>query len=387
MEFNQQYKEIYMQLFNEKSSPISSVSILNTVNDNLPDESGLITNKQVLEPDLGLSEAFEQYKVSYTSRDSVRGEVIREDTGAVFIPKAQPPKDGWPVIVWNHGTVGIAPSCAPSLAPKNSRVSQYLNTWLSLGFAIVAPDYPGLGSSGLHHYMDERATAWSALDSAKAVLKEFPLSNNFIFMGQSQGAHAAFASVGYQPEYAPELNILGAIITGTPYFSDNLLENFISDDIHDEGDRKLPYAIYLYLSAADKNDALKAEDYFQELALPYVEKAKTLCISPLSQLVMDNKLNSSNSLKPKFKELLEQESASLNYKKLLVNKPVFIGIGLSDIHVLTIWQQEFAADVLKAGTIAEVHEYADIGHLDVYNVSLRDSVPFVLELMKQKNKK
>ncbi|MCD4629549.1 hypothetical protein LOS08_19260, partial [Proteus mirabilis] len=28
----------------------------------------------------------------------------------------------------------------------------------------------GLGSSGLHHYMDERATAWSALDSAKASL-------------------------------------------------------------------------------------------------------------------------------------------------------------------------------------------------------------------------
>ena len=67
-----------------------------------------------------------------------------------------------PSFVWNHGTVGIAPTCAPSLTPKNSRVSQYLNTWLSLGFAIAAPDYPGLAHQGLHHYMDERATAWSA---------------------------------------------------------------------------------------------------------------------------------------------------------------------------------------------------------------------------------
>ncbi len=79
----------------------------------------------------------------------------------------------------------------------------------------------------------------------------FQLSNRFIFAGGNlQGAHAAFASVGYQFEYAPELNILGAIVTGTPYFSDNLLENFISDGVQDEGDRKLPYAMYLYLSAA-----------------------------------------------------------------------------------------------------------------------------------------
>ncbi|MCD4592779.1 alpha/beta hydrolase, partial [Proteus mirabilis] len=139
--------------------------------------------------------------------------------------------------------------------------------------------------------------------------------------------------------------------------------------------------------AADKNPNLKVEDYFQELAIPYVEKAKTLCISPLSQLVMDNKLNASNSLKPKFYELLEQEASSLNYRKLLVDKPVFIGIGLEDIHVLTRWQQEFARDVLEAGTNAYVYEYPNIGHLDVYNVSLRNSVPFVFELMKNEHSK
>ena len=367
---------------NKTSSSASLFSTDSTVNVNLSNETGVITHRQVLEPDLGLSEAFEQYKVSYTSCDSVHGEIIREDTGTVFIPKSQAPENGWPVIVWNHGTVGIAPTCAPSLTPKNSRVTQYLNTWLSLGFAIVAPDYPGLGSSGLHHYMDERATAWSSLDSIKAALKVFPLSNNIIFIGHSQGAHAAFASIGYQPEYAPELNVLGVVMTGTPYFSDNLLENFVSDDIREEGDRKLPYAMYLYLSASDKNPDLKVGDYFQEQAIPYVEKAKTLCLSPLSQLIMDNKLNGVNSLKPKFKELLEQESSSLNYRKLLIDKPILIGIGLEDIHVLTCWQQEFAKDVLDAGTDVKVYEYPNIGHLDVYNVSLRHSVHFVFELMK-----
>ncbi len=101
-----------------------------------------------------------QYLIHFC--DSVHGEIIREDTGAVFDPKSQAPKDGWPVIVWNHGTVGIAPTCAPSLTPKNSRVSQYLNTWLSLGFAIAAPDYPGLAHQGCIIIWMKEQTAWSA---------------------------------------------------------------------------------------------------------------------------------------------------------------------------------------------------------------------------------
>ncbi len=64
---------------------------------------------------------------------------------------------------------------------------------------------------------------------------------------------------------------------------------------------------YIFL-LPDKNPNLKVEDYFQELAIPYVEKAKTLCISPLSQLVMDNKLNASNSLKPKFLRAIRARS-------------------------------------------------------------------------------
>lgn len=97
-------------------------------------------------------------------------------------------------MVWAHGTVGVANHCAPSLNPRSDRDKQYLNTWLSLGYAVVAPDYAGLGSSGLHHYLNARGEAWSVLDSVRAALKQFPLKNELILVGQSQGAHAAFAS-------------------------------------------------------------------------------------------------------------------------------------------------------------------------------------------------
>nr|WP_083954618.1 lipase family protein [Proteus myxofaciens] len=375
-----------MQKFNKVLLVLLSsimVTTMASANADMEKIPGKIVSNHSLDPKFGLSQTSNQYRITYTSKDGVNGKTIREDSGAVYIPKGQVPEGGWPVVVWEHGTVGVATDCAPSLTPKNERSSLYLNTWLSLGFAIVAPDYPGLGSPGLHHYMDGRAAAWSSLDMTKAALTQFPLSNQFIFVGQSQGAHTAFSSLGYQPEYAPDVNILGAVLTGTPYFSEDLIDNFITEGESQEGDRKLAYAMYIYLSAADKDPNLKIEDYFQTSAIPYVEKAKTLCIGPLGELIAENKMNASNSLKPKFKELIEQESATLYYKTLSVDKPIFIGIGLSDVHVLTRWQQAFAADILKAGTPVIIKEYPGIGHLDIYNVALRDSVPFVLDLMKK----
>lgn len=108
--------------------------------------NGVLLEKSPLPADHGLQEASAQYLIHYTSVSGVDGKTRRKDTGAVFLPKGPAPRGGWPVVVWAHGTVGVATQCAPSLNPRSSRDQQYLNTWLSLGFAVVAPDYAGLGS-------------------------------------------------------------------------------------------------------------------------------------------------------------------------------------------------------------------------------------------------
>ena len=35
-------------------------------------------------------------------------------SGTVSVPRGKPPKGGWPVISWAHGTTGVADTCAPS---------------------------------------------------------------------------------------------------------------------------------------------------------------------------------------------------------------------------------------------------------------------------------
>lgn len=241
----------------------------------------------VLAKEKGLNEAAEQYLIHYASVSGVDGKSSREDTAAVFLPYGKTPEGGWPVVVWAHGTVGVANDCAPSLNVRTDRDKQYLNTWLSLGYAVVAPDYAGLGSAGLHHYLNARGEAWSILDGVRAALKTYPLRNELILVGQSQGAHAAFSAAGYQPQYAPELNIRATVLTGTPYFDKNTTAADIlppaNGAMSAKGDPKIPYIFYIYLSAADINGKLNATDYFQDNALPYLEKAQKLCINPLTQ--------------------------------------------------------------------------------------------------------
>lgn len=355
---------------------LSSQTVIAEVNHTV--NSASIT-KTALPESFGLMEASEQYRIQYPSTDGVKGEGSRIDTAAVFLPKGPTPPGGWPIVAWTHGTTGIAYDCAPSLNPRTPRDSQYLNTWLSLGYAIVAPDYAGQGSKGLHHYLNARAEAWSTLDSIKAAEKVFPLKNDVIIVGQSQGAHAAFATAGYQTEYAPELKINGTVLTGTPYFNDHTsAASILSSAQTSKGDPKIPYIFYIFLSEAAKNPQLKAEDYFQKKALPLLARADKLCITPLTEEVMKQELNAENSLKPAVQNLLATAKNSLQYPTLKIDSPVFIGIGEADINVPTAMQKQFAEDVKAAGTPAEVHFYPGLDHSGAVNPSLRDSVPFVL---------
>lgn len=335
----------------------------------------------------GLAEASQQFLIHYRSISGVDGKTPRRDTAAVFIPKGAAPHGGWPVVVWTHGTIGVDNDCAPSLNARTARDSQYLNTWLSLGFAVVAPDYAGLGSDGLHHYLNARAEAWSVLDGVRAALKAFPLQNSLIFVGQSQGAHAAFASAGYQPQYAPELNVRATILTGTPYFDANTSAAQVftgaAPGNAQSGDPKIPYVFYIYLAAADSQKSLKREDYFQPAALPVLAQARELCITPLTEEVMKLKLNAANSLKPAIQSLLESSTDVLRYPTLRINHPVFIGIGGEDINVPTAMQQRFAQAVKAAGTQVDIHEYPGLDHSGTVNPSLRDSVPFILKTLAQ----
>jgi pimeloyl-ACP methyl ester carboxylesterase len=116
-----------------------------------------------------------------------------------------------PVLAWAHGTTGIAPGCAPSLMRKPFANVPGLALALKEGWAYVATDYVGLGTSGGHAYLAGEEAARGVLDSVRAArqLAELKLDSRVVVWGHSQGGHSALWAGMRAKDYAPELSVIG----------------------------------------------------------------------------------------------------------------------------------------------------------------------------------
>ena len=132
-------------------------------------------------------------------------------SGDVAIPRGKAPKGGWPVITWAHGTTGIADSCAPTRLDSAAQPS-LLAQWLKRGYAVLRTDYQGLGTPGVHPYLNGLAEGRSVLDIVRAARKlDKRIGKRIVIAGHSQGGHAALWAADLAPRYAPELKVRGTV--------------------------------------------------------------------------------------------------------------------------------------------------------------------------------
>ena len=122
-------------------------------------------------------------------------------TSLVFTPKTAAPANGWPIVVWAHGTTGVADKCAPS--QQGLKESQMLLTKLLLaGYVVVAPDYEGLGAEGNHPFLNLKSEAFSITDAVVATRDYLSRQGKkaapqWMTVGHSQGGHAALGAAQY----------------------------------------------------------------------------------------------------------------------------------------------------------------------------------------------
>jgi len=155
--------------------------------------------------------------ILYTSR-SPAGERVAV-SGSVSVPSGKPPRGGWPVISWAHGTTGIADSCAPTRIRPNSPDAAYvayvkpqLHDWIKAGYAVVATDYQGLGTPGTHPYLIGEAEGRSVVDMVSAARELVPdLGRRFLIAGHSQGGQSALFAAGLAADWAPKLKLRGTV--------------------------------------------------------------------------------------------------------------------------------------------------------------------------------
>lgn len=137
-------------------------------------------------------------------------------SGVVLIPAGQPPAGGWPVIVWAHGTSGVARQCAPSLEKDMEYGEEGLMPMVRAGFAVVATDYHGLGTEGPHEYINKTAQARDVIYSVPAAHAAVAsLGRRWVAIGHSQGGLTAWSVAEMQatlhdPDYLGAISVSGA---------------------------------------------------------------------------------------------------------------------------------------------------------------------------------
>src|SRR6185437_3883677 len=159
----------------------------------LPTEHGSLLREEPFPAQPEIADAGSALRILYTSTDVRWKSGIIPVSGTLHLPKGRPPQGGWPLLAWEHGTLGVADRCAPSWAGHRPRDAAYINEWLKHGFAVVSSDYQGLGGPGPHPYTIWEAEGRSVLDGIRAVTSAHrgEIANVVIVSGQSQGSGAA----------------------------------------------------------------------------------------------------------------------------------------------------------------------------------------------------
>ena len=161
-------------------------------------------------------------RILYHSRSSQEKDVAA--SGVVLLPRGTAPPGGWPIIAWAHDLTGSARQCAPSLL-KTLNEGPLLSMYVGLGYAVVASDYAGLGTSFPYAVLDVPSNAQDVINSVAAARAALPqLGWKWLVAGYGHGSRVAVGVAEALPnsnkEFLGAIGILGA--ANPPEFFEHL---------------------------------------------------------------------------------------------------------------------------------------------------------------------
>lgn len=294
-------------------------------------------------------------------------------TSLVFTPNTPPPVGGWPIVVWAHGTTGVADVCAPSKAALADSTKDLISKLLAAGYVVVAPDYEGLGTPGIHPFLNVKSEAFSITDAVVAARnylsqRNLLTSKKWVTVGHSQGGHAALGAAQYasraQLDYkgtvavAPASNLGFILIAGEQSVANATLDKKIS--MYAQLDT------YTALVTAGIRNTQPTFDYpqvFTPQISSIAQQAETICSGPLGQAFgagmtqyvteHNGTLDGYTRTQPNFmavplvKTFLEKDSQPLQVK---VTTPIIIYQGLADSTVPKVATDILISNATVVGT-------------------------------------
>jgi pimeloyl-ACP methyl ester carboxylesterase len=296
-------------------------------------------------------------------------------SGAVAVPRGKPPKGGWPILTWAHGTTGIADICAPTRAPVAVRyVKSDLGDFLKAGFAVASTDYQGLGTPGTHLYLVGKEEGRSVLDIVRAARQLDPrLGKRVVIAGHSQGGHAALWAAALAPRWTPELSLEGTIAYAPASHIEAQARILSTLSSRAAGLSALAALIFRGVDAA--HPSLSLSSLLTPQAAALYPQTLTQCLGTLAQpaefgsLTPADLFRTGADLDPTIKLLGQSDPEHLK-----IRTPLYIAQGTADTTVIPGFTDALDSALTAAGTRVDYKHYPGIDHGGIVSAAVRDTL-------------
>jgi acetyl esterase/lipase len=243
---------------------------------------GEVIRSRALEGTMALPSAARNHLVMYVSRDPA-GQPVAV-TGTVSVPKGDPPEGGWPVVVWTHGTTGLADVCGPSRDDADGPEHGYIQVIRGLldqvvasGHAVVATDYQGLGTGGFHPFLQGVPNAMNALDSLRAGrVLEPEIGTRYAVMGHSQGGHADLFTASLGTGDLTGFDLVGNVAMAP---GSQIAARLDMVRQSDQVELSLPYTVYVLTSYATTQPEIDLTTILTPAALVAIPELHVQCMT------------------------------------------------------------------------------------------------------------
>jgi len=334
-----------------------SVPSFYTWSGGLPAKPGVLLREQPTTS--GMPEGSRAVRILYTTT-GLDGK-ITPASGLVVVSATAPPEPR-PVVLWEHGTTGVAQKCAPSILkdPFTAGAMFVQQQVLSRGWVLVAPDYLGLGASPPHPYLVGVPAARSALDAVRAArqLHSVKLSDQTVVWGHSQGGGAALWTGIEAPSYAPDVPLSGVAALAPAASLPSLAKELETSKV---GRLLSSFMVAGYSNAyAD----VAFDHYIRASARTVVRAVVRRCLTePATLLSLPAVLTGERIFSRHLDDGPLGSRLEENVPDRITHTPTLIAQGLADSLILPSVQGAFVRELCNAGQRLEYRTYRGLGHV------------------------
>jgi pimeloyl-ACP methyl ester carboxylesterase len=307
-------------------------------------------------------------------------------SGSVSVPKGKPPKGGWPVITWAHGTTGVADVCAPSRDFRGSTAitgETYINgdlgAWLQAGYAVLRTDYQGLGTPGKHPYLIGKSEGRSVLDIVAAARQLDPrIGKRYLIAGHSQGGHAALFAAGEAKSRLPKLRLRGTVAFAP---ASHILDQASLLSLLTSPSGLTALAVLILDGASTQSKQINVNQLLSDRALAFYPLLQSQCLSRLGAP------DEFGGMAPSQLERSGADLSALNPVLAAMNPlvrtaaPILIAQGTADTTVFPNFTDQLKDELLAAGDQVIYNKYPGINHVGIVTAAEPDALSFFQQLL------